>query len=139
MAKKKKMLISKKDTLAYLRRRIKGQVPWAVRALEVIFSHQTPEEQLQGNVIHSNDLGFNAYDAPILTGLYHQRDHLTTGDAMQLQRIISKYVEQIYKVCDVNVLHKYMIRDLEGLPKQLALKKTPVVWYQPDFWDREAI
>ena len=138
MAKKKKTLISKKDTLAYLRRRIKSQVPWAVRALEVIFSHQTPEEQLQGNVIHSNDLGFNAYDAPTLTELYHQRDRLSVEQAHNLQRIISKYVEQIYKVCDVNVLHKYMIRDLEGLPKQLAPKKTPVVWYQPDFWEEEA-
>lgn len=63
---------TKKTRLAFFRDALRTSPSWALRALEVIYSFQTADEQTTGQTIKSNGVGFSGCDAEFLSSLAEQ-------------------------------------------------------------------
>jgi predicted transcriptional regulator len=51
---------------------IKTNVSWTIRTLEVLYSRQTTDEQVNQTTSHQNSRGFNSIDSFILTSFAQQ-------------------------------------------------------------------
>jgi hypothetical protein len=88
----RKQLVAKlKDVLA-------KQEAWAVRAMLLIYRHQTDDEQNKDSTDHQNDVGFNSNDAFILSQFaksYEQWGRLTPKQLAIVHRKMPKYARQL--------------------------------------------
>lgn len=75
----------------------------AVKALLVIYSHQTQSEQACENTTDSNGVGFTAFDAEILTSFaqfYQSAGFLTRKQMELLKKRIVKYWRQLLQAVE---------------------------------------
>jgi hypothetical protein len=61
--------ITKRAQVQFIREKLATDSSWALRGLQVVFDHQTNDEQSTNKTKHSNRLGFNRSDAKILSPL----------------------------------------------------------------------
>jgi len=106
---------TKKEAIEYLRWRIGFDDKWCKKALTVIFSRQTVEEQNTDQTILYNKMGFTGRDANFLSSIYKNmkqyNGHLTSRQLDVLKRIMPKYSRQIYSVCDPEKLERIIDND----------------------------
>jgi hypothetical protein len=95
------------STLKVKREFIQGKLrtnrEWALRALQVVYSHQTTQEKAVENTIENNRVGFSGVDAELLSSFakqYETRRFLTSKQMVYLHRKIVKYWRQILEHCD---------------------------------------
>jgi len=80
-----KTLISKDDS-------------WTVGALMTIYQKQEADEQIAGSTVHQNSVGFNGFDAPILSDMarwYISKGFLSEKQIAYIRRTIPKYIQQL--------------------------------------------
>ncbi len=65
----------KKDRIALLREKLGSSYAWAVRGLLVIYDLQTPNEQVARATMVHNHIGFDAYNAELLSSFAEQVIH----------------------------------------------------------------
>lgn len=71
---------------------------WAAGALMELFQFQTVDEQSINGTVHDNGVGFNGFDAPILTDMskfYLERRYLTPKQLIFIRRTVKKYINQL--------------------------------------------
>lgn len=69
-----------------------------IRGMNRIYSYQTPDEQVHGQTVEDNGLGFNGADAEFMTKLvlyYRQHGHLTPGQMVHARKKMLKYAGQL--------------------------------------------
>ena len=70
----------------------------AVAALLSLYHNQTSDEQVGHHTAYKNEIGFNAYDAPILTSIaeqYLKTEALSSGQINALKKLLPKYKRQL--------------------------------------------
>lgn len=88
----------RKHLVAKLKDVLAKQEAWAVRAMLLIYKHQTDDEQTKDSTDHHNDVGFNANDAFILSQFaksYHKWGRLTPKQLAIVHRKMPKYARQL--------------------------------------------
>lgn len=92
---------TKKDLLAFLKKKLGEDEKWALRALQRIYEGQTYEELNEENTKELNGLGFTGFDAPILTSIYksylEHNKRLTPKQMQVVMKMMGKYAGQIYR------------------------------------------
>lgn len=75
---------------------------WVERAIIVLHEHQTTEEKQSDRTIEANGVGFNAFDAKVLSyyaeWLKEDGNHLTGKYLDNAKRALPKYAKQILKL-----------------------------------------
>ena len=56
----------------YIQEKIRTNIGWTVRTIEILFDRQTTDEQKYGQTYVRNGRGFNGRDSEIFTSFYHQ-------------------------------------------------------------------
>lgn len=72
-------------------------------ALRKMYDMQTDEEKSLGNTHVHNGVGFNAYDAPLLSSIYkslEQYGHLTNGQKETARDRLKKYSKQLTMIAN---------------------------------------
>ena len=64
--------VSKDTLLAYLRSQLSQNPAWAIKALTLVYAHQTADEQADKKTSLKNGAGFNGLDAEILSSFSEQ-------------------------------------------------------------------
>ena len=59
-------------TREMIQENIKTNINWTIRTLEVLYSRQTTDEQVNQTTSHQNSRGFNSIDSFILTSFAQQ-------------------------------------------------------------------
>lgn len=59
-------------TKELIQEKIKTDIRWTIRTLEVLFGRQTTDEQRESHTKHLNGMGFNGTDSVILSSFYQQ-------------------------------------------------------------------
>lgn len=83
---------------AALRARLATRPRWALRALDRLYSHQTPRERASEATIEHNGVGFSGTDAQILSSFaeqYRTRGSLSPRQMALLHRKMPTYWRQI--------------------------------------------
>jgi len=115
------MKITKKALSEFLKRKLRTNDAWATRALVVVYSNQTSEEQTREGTLEFNGVGFTGCDARFLTGLAKSLERyktLTPKQLTVLKKGIAKYWKQVLAVSNMEKLkNKYL-----GDTLQLELK-----------------
>lgn len=106
---------TKKDRINAIKEKLASNDAWALRALAVIYQHQTALEQEQGATKEDNGVGFTGLDAEILTSFAKQYRRwrarpvgsgyshpLSTKQMALLKRKMPKYAEQLLRVTDLS-------------------------------------
>lgn len=94
-------LQAKKD---FLKRKLRSDAKWSLRALEVIYNKQTSEEKSSDQTIVNNEVGFSGVDAEILSSFFRQyktRGWLSQKQMELLFKKMPKYWGQI-----IDLIHK---------------------------------
>jgi hypothetical protein len=87
-----------------IQEKIKTDLNWTIRTLEVLFSRQTTDEQVNLNTVHRNGRGFNGRDSEILTSFYFQVEKrkrynnptlLSDRQVEVCRKLLPKYWKQI--------------------------------------------
>lgn len=96
------MKVTKKNLISFIKSQLTTDPKWAVNALKLLYSKQHPTEQINQSTFITNEAGFNAYDAPILSKFYTKlkTEGLSKYDLHLLHKIIKKYSNQILKFGD---------------------------------------
>jgi len=113
--------ITKKLIKGFIRMKLATNDAWALRALRVIYSRQTADEQETGTTCHSNNVGFSGIDAEFLTSLanqYQNRGSLSFKQLKILHKIMPKYWRQILEMSDVEKVKLQM-----GVPYESCLRQ----------------
>lgn len=94
--------ITKQTRLKALKHFIATRPKWALRALVVVYSRQTADEQVSQVTRYHNSEGFTGCDATFLSSLaqqYQNRGFLTEKQMSFLFRSMPKYARQLLRVC----------------------------------------
>jgi hypothetical protein len=86
---------------------------WAIRALLVVYSFQTPSERKNHISIEENVSGFSKFDAQCLTRLAikaKRGSKLSTDEIKKLKTIMPKYAVQVANASDKEKLIKHLQR-----------------------------
>jgi len=78
-------------------------------AILCLYSRQTEEERCASNTLSQNNKGFNAFDAPFLSGIAQQlkkSDYLSPKLISICRRRIMKYAGQLTQVANNNEINK---------------------------------
>jgi len=59
-------------TKEYIQNKIRTDVRWTIRTIEILFDRQTTDEQINGQTYVRNGRGFNGRDSEIFTSFYQQ-------------------------------------------------------------------
>lgn len=93
--------MTKKETIASWKEKIKTDPRWAIRAAMRIHKEQTLDEQNSHQTIESNGVGFNSHDAEIISSIvirFNRRKFLTPGECKVLHKSMPKYAGQLYRL-----------------------------------------
>lgn len=107
---------TKVEREAFYRKKLATAPKWALRALDIIGSFQTQEEQTRERTIEHNGRGFGGFDGDVLTSYYAQmkrweqsapamRRYPTPLSERQMQtlfKLIPKYTGQLLNYLDAN-------------------------------------
>ena len=72
-------------------------------SLKKLYSYQTKSEQEYADTHILNGVGFNAYDAPVLTSItvwYIEKGFLTQAQIRLARKKLMKYVKQLTKIAN---------------------------------------
>ena len=56
----------------FIQNKIRTDVRWTIRTIEILFNRQTSDEQRYGQTYVRNGRGFNGRDSELFTSFYHQ-------------------------------------------------------------------
>jgi len=56
----------------FIQEKIRTDVRWTIRTIEILFNRQTLDEQRYGQTYVRNGRGFNGRDSELFTSFYHQ-------------------------------------------------------------------
>jgi hypothetical protein len=59
-------------TKEIIQEKIRTDIAWTIRTLEVLYLRQTEDEQENSYTSHKNGMGFNGTDSNILTSIHNQ-------------------------------------------------------------------
>lgn len=93
--------MNKKETILHWKRKIANDPRWAIRAAVRIYEAQTEDEKHYGVTTEPNGVGFNSFDAPVITQLVlriKRKEPLNKGAQLLLMRRMPKYAGQLYKI-----------------------------------------
>lgn len=82
---------------------------WLARAIVVIHSHQTSDEQYLRETVYHNQVGFNAIDAEIMSSFADQINagrYLSPKQLAVARRIMPKYAGQLVKIAEAKAAAK---------------------------------
>lgn len=94
------MKANKTNIEKYVRHMLATDARWALRALVLVYSNQTADEQTSGTTKEENGIGFTGCDAEFLTSCakqYNKRNTLTVKQITWVQRKIAKYAGQVMR------------------------------------------
>jgi len=106
--------ITKKDIKAYITKQLKTSDKWVKSALIRIYEFQTTEEQSAEETRIHNEVGFTGVDAKFCTSLAKQlieKQFLTPPQLSSLKKMMPKYWQQIYNICDKDKLMDQVYKD----------------------------
>ncbi|MCF0126248.1 MAG: hypothetical protein HUJ68_10940 [Clostridia bacterium] len=92
---------SQKEMVQMFKEKLGSNKAWALRALQVIYSNQTDDEQQDAVTKHYNKIGFTGSDAEFLTSLakqYEYKGDLSDKQMAILYRKMPKYAGQLLKM-----------------------------------------
>jgi SWI/SNF-related matrix-associated actin-dependent regulator 1 of chromatin subfamily A len=81
-----------------VKQKILTEDDWTIGALMTLYRHQTPGEQVRGTTAELNDMGFNSYDAPLMTNIaekFLEWGSLTKNQILFVRKTIVKYARQL--------------------------------------------
>jgi hypothetical protein len=93
-------------TVEIIKEGLENNSAWIIRAILVLFEMQTEDEQKEGDTVHLNGVGFNAFDAKILTSFAKQMCSGGNLSAKQMdlaKKKIIKYAGQLTRVANGEV------------------------------------
>ncbi len=79
--------------------RIKNDGKIAIAALMRVYSFQAAEEKIKNTTLYDNGVGFNTFDAPILTSLaqqYKKKGFLSARQTTIIKERMPKYAGQLF-------------------------------------------
>ena len=120
------MTITKKQQITFLKKQLSSNKKWALKALIRIYQFQTDSEQTCGETIEENGVGFSGSHSVILSGIANQVIRYNSISNKQLaivHRIIPHYARQILNISDVEILNKYIERELKNNPPPIKNKR----------------
>ena len=92
-----------KTAKLFIQHKLETDQRWLSRAIQVIFDHQTRDEQAQEQTSHSNGIGFNGSDAQLMSSfakqIYRGRQ-LSERQLHWAKRKMKKYWRQVFTVAD---------------------------------------
>lgn len=85
---------------------------WQLKAVQLLYSYQTKDEQKSEQTNESNGVGFTAFDAPILTDIAEKARYsrLQNYHYGILSKRLPKYWKQIMKASDPEKLASFASR-----------------------------
>lgn len=86
------------EIVSSLREQLSNNPKQALKALVILFNRQTPDEQANAEVHHSNGVGFTRKDSKILTSFAKQHINGKTLSSKQMYLLLSlipKYARQL--------------------------------------------
>jgi len=99
--------LTQKDRMNYVRNRLKNDTQWALRALVVVFNHQTDSEKVTETTHYYNNVGFAGNDAPLFSSLAKQfirKGKLSEKQMYHVMRKMHKYSRQVINNADLSKL-----------------------------------
>lgn len=99
---------------------------WVVRGLLALYERQTTVEQRAEETKEKNGRGFNAADAPKLTGIakfYLRRNFLSPKQMILVRRRITKYALQLANIANANQ---------EVINRELEKRVVPAAKFYPN-------
>jgi len=106
------MKITKKQVREFVKRKLSSDPAWAKKALLLIFSYQTNQEQVSDTTRERNDVGFSAFDAEILSSFAKQlltKNSLSNKQMDILFKKICHYHRQIIENSNQEKLNKLVL------------------------------
>ena len=99
-----------------IQEKIRTDVRWTIRTIEILFDRQTTDEQRYGQTYVRNGRGFNGRDSEIFTSFYHQiqkrkRVVSSGGQLVNFQSLLS---DKQLEIC-IKHLPKYWGQVLEEI------------------------
>lgn len=105
---------TKAERTAYYKSKLSTDAKWALKALRVIGSFQTQEEQTVERTVEYNGVGFTGFDGGILTSYLAQVQRwdgspisqaryscpLSARQMVTLHKLITKYADQLIRIGD---------------------------------------
>lgn len=85
-------------TKEYIRCKVTTEARWTERAILALYSMQTDDERTDKETHHENSIGFNGFDAPLLSdyAVWIQAGHHLSARQLEVaQRRIGKYAGQL--------------------------------------------
>ena len=95
------MKVTKGAIAEFVRFKLSTDEAWAKKALLKIYEFQTNEEQMRGNTLFYNGVGFNGADAEILSSLAEQfkrKGWLSPKQMAIVMRKMQKYTRQVIQI-----------------------------------------
>lgn len=95
------MLPNKKTRILYIKERLQKDDRWLYRALVCLYERQTEEEKYNKQTSRKNGMGFNAFDAELLTRyaqMIIKGEGLGESQKREARRMIGKYAGQLYEI-----------------------------------------
>jgi hypothetical protein len=87
-----------KDDIA---KKLQSNNRWLIRGLLAIYSRQTDDEQNADTTKESNGIGFNAFDAPIMSDMakqYQRTGFLSNRQLAIVRKCMVKYAGQLHRI-----------------------------------------
>jgi hypothetical protein len=106
--------ITKKAVREFLKSKLSSDARWALRALEVVYSNQTADEQATQCTRTLNGEGFTGIDGEILSSFaeqYERRRSLSHKQMALLFKKMPKYWGQVLEVSDSEKLKMCMEKE----------------------------
>ena len=100
----------------FIQEKIRTDVRWVIRTIEVLYNRQTSDEQRYGQTYIRNGRGFNGRDSGIFTSFYHQiqKRRKTLDSGGQLINFPTLLSQDQLKICHQH-LPKYWGQVLEEI------------------------
>lgn len=107
-------MITKKAKQEFLKTKLSTDSRWAIKAMLLIYSKQTHDEQLQGSTEHDNGIGFSGAHAEIMSSFakqYQKWNKLSDKQLKIVFKIMPKYWKQVLGCSNEQKLIASMLND----------------------------
>lgn len=111
---------------------------YAIGALLVLYSYQTPDEQLAHYTAHQNGEGFNSADSNFASSLaqqYLEKGRLTEKQLAALKKLLPKYHNQVKYIEPMKLKRTRVKKEAAIQKKQASLVKNTLILSFPFDWD----
>lgn len=110
------MKVTKNKIQAFVKHKLATDRNWALRALMVVYSNQTADEQSTYTTKYHNGTGFCGTDAEILTSFaeqYRRKGSLSRKQMVLLFKKIPKYHNQVISASEKQGRYDSLVRQVE--------------------------